>query len=305
MFRVSVLGVAGLCILSVAPLAGQKPSFRSHLEVVEVDAVVEDNNGQAVVGLRQEDFQIKEDGRPVAVTNFAEVSASGIAGESDARSLVLVLDDTGMNPTATTRVQAMARMFIDHMTPVDHVAVIRLRHREDEPVGGRQQALARIDAYRSGSYPLLDDTLETWLKTLAKLARELQLQERRRTVVVGIGNPSVFDVYLPVPQESLLWPFWMDALTATADANVSVYVVDPSGVTGRFDLGDGLVDQTGGQVFVKSNNFARAAELIWRDAGHYYVLAYAPTTRARELHSIEVTVKRPGLHVHARQSRGD
>jgi hypothetical protein len=191
------------------------------------------------------------------------------------------------------------------MRPADHLAVMRLRHRDDEPIGDRKQALARIDAYMSGSYPLLDDTSETWLKTLAKLARALHMQERRRTVVVGIGNPFIFDVYLPVPEQTLLWPFWMDAISATADANVGLYVIDPSGVTGWFDLGNGLVDQTGGHAFVKSNNFERAVELIWRDAGHYYVLAYAPTTRARELHTIDVIVKRPGMHVRARQSRGD
>ena len=71
------------------------------------------------------------------------------------------------------------------------------------------------------------------------------------------------------------------------------------------DLGDGLVENTGGEDFVRSNNFARAVDLIWAEASHYYLLGYAPTARPRDLHSIDVKMKRNGLHVRARLKRGD
>jgi hypothetical protein len=258
-----------------------------------------------VAGLREVDFRIKEDGRPVALTRFAEISAAGISGEADSRSVVLLLDDTSMSPTWTQTVQSIAGLFVDRMRPADHLSVVRLRHREDEPFGDQKEALSRIASYRSGSYPLLDDTHETWLKTLAKLSRGLP-PSRRRTVVVGIGNPGLFDIYLPVPEYTLLWPYWLDALSASAEAGLALYVVDPIGVTtGRFDLGFGLVDETGGAVFMGSNNFARAVDAVWREAGHYYRLGYVPTARRRELHTIEVTATRPGLSVRARRSRGD
>jgi hypothetical protein len=56
---------------------------------------------------------------------------------------------------------------------------------------------------------------------------------------------------------------------------------------------------------VRSNNFARAVDLIWAEASHYYLLGYTPTARARALHSIEVKIRRGELHVRARRSRGD
>ena len=71
------------------------------------------------------------------------------------------------------------------------------------------------------------------------------------------------------------------------------------------DLGDGLVEATGGTDFVKSNNFARAVDLIWAEAGHYYLLGYTPTARARDLHTIDVKMRRKGLHARARNQRGD
>jgi hypothetical protein len=45
--------------------------------------------------------------------------------------------------------------------------------------------------------------------------------------------------------------------------------VDPAGVSGAADLGFGLVEHTGGADFVRFNNFTRAVDSIWAEAGHY------------------------------------
>src|SRR5262249_41229683 len=44
--------------------------FRSGVELINVTVTVSDANGRFVPGLRQEDFQVYEDDRPVIVTNF-------------------------------------------------------------------------------------------------------------------------------------------------------------------------------------------------------------------------------------------
>jgi hypothetical protein len=84
-----------------------------------------------------------------------------------------------------------------------------------------------------------------------------------------------------------------------------VYAVSPAGVESRIDLGDGLVENSGGGDFARSNDFRRAAGMIWDEAGHYYLLGYTPTARSRDLHTIDVSVRRSGLHVRARRRRGD
>jgi len=123
--------------------------------------------------------------------------------------------------------------------------------------------------------------------------------------VVGIGAPRVFDVVLTEPHEySLLGPAWVDAISAAARANVSLYVVDPAGSGSGFRMGPGLVEETGGMLY-RSNDFIRGVDLIWGEASHYYVLGYTPIARSRTLHSIDLTVKRPHMRVRARQSRGD
>ena len=304
--------IALILVVAAFPvLAGQKAPPHPRTEFVELDAVVMDSNDRPVRGLHGEDFQVKEDGRAVAVTSFNEVSASGISGRMDSRSVVLLLDDTGVGASGTTIVQNIARRFMAPARPADAVAVVRLTHyREDEaissPIGSLQIALDRIDEYRAKSVPYFGrESIEESLHALTRISMQLEPIEHRRKVVVCVGLRNLCDLYLQMPRNSLLWPAWRDALSATARANVSLYVVDPAGVTGRADLGDGLVDHTGGADFVRSNNYERAVDQIWEEAGHYYLLGYTPTARPRDLHSIQIKVKGKGLHVRARLSRGD
>jgi VWFA-related protein len=287
-------------------LADHKASSRPRMTFVELGAVVVDDNDRPVRGLHRRDFQIKEDGHAVTVTSFMEVPAAGVASRGNGRSVVLLLDDTGVGPTATTIVQNIARGFLSRATPADAVAVVRLTHHDDEAVGSLQIARDRIDEYMAKSMPYFGfETVQESLEVLTRISMQLEPIEHRRKVVVCIGRRSLCDLYLEAPVDSLVWPQWRDALSATARADVSQYVVDPAGVTGRVDLGDGLVEHTGGADFVRSNNFERAVDQIWSEAGHYYLLGYTPTARPRDLHSIHITVNGKGLHLRARLDRGD
>jgi len=302
------IAFARCMVPALAPAAMQKSKEPSHppTTFVELDAVVVDGHDLPIRGLRQGDFEIKDDGRPVDVTSFSEVSAAGIAGPADARSLVLLLDDSGVGPMATVVVQNIARLFLSRARPADHVAVVRLTHHDDEAVGNLQMALDRVSEYQARSVPYFGrETIEESLQVLTSISKQLEPIEHRHKAVVCVGRRSLCDFYTTVPEQSLVWPSWRDALAATARANVSVYLVDPAGVRGAFDLGGGLVDETGGADFVASNNFERAADLVWGEASHYYLLGYTPVARKRDLHTIDVKVKHAGAHVHARRHRGD
>jgi VWFA-related protein len=306
MVRVALLVAAGVWVLTMPTTAGSKPSSGTRTAFVELDAVVLDDGDRPVPGLQQRDFQVKEDGRTVALTSFREVSAAGIAGQADARSVVLLLDDNSVPLNATTIVQNIARLFLSYARPADAVAAVRLTHREDAAEGRVENAIERIDEYRAGSLSFFGrDMRDDSLQTVARVARQLEPVGHRRKVLVCIGTRDVCDPFFEQPESSLLWGAWRDALAATARANASVYSVSPAGVESRIDLGGGLVENTGGGDFVRSNDFSRSAQMIWNEAGHYYLLGYTPTARPRELHTINVSVKRSGLHVRARHRRGD
>src|SRR4030088_270874 len=66
------------------PAAQQPPTFKVRVDYVEVDAVVTDRQGRIVRDLKKEDFQVLEDGKSQAITNFTMVD---IPVEKDNRPL--------------------------------------------------------------------------------------------------------------------------------------------------------------------------------------------------------------------------
>ena len=55
----------------------QRPAAVSTADLVELDVVALDRNGQSVTDLRQDEVTIKEDGHPVETKTFAKVTALG------------------------------------------------------------------------------------------------------------------------------------------------------------------------------------------------------------------------------------
>ena len=122
-----------------------------------LDVVAVDDSGRPVQGLRQDQFHVKENGRAVTIDSFTERAALGAFGRADARSVVLVLDDTGIPPQLTTTVQKIARQFIDRMGQDDRSASSGSPQRSDEAVGDRSIALV---AHRRA-------TAAAWFRTSA------------------------------------------------------------------------------------------------------------------------------------------
>jgi hypothetical protein len=202
--------------------------------------------------------------------------------------------------------QQIAPLMLSPFGPGDEISVVRLSSRTDEAFGDARTARDRIDGYRGGVQPFsYRDTPETMLKMVAKIAGQLESIDHRRKVILCLGLPSVCDVSEPTLRASpSVWKAWSTALAAAARANAAVYCVDPTGARGGLNVsGSGLVQQTGGRVFAHENSFPPAAEAIWREAGHYYMLGYWPAASNKELHSIDVSVTRKGARVHARRSR--
>ena len=107
------------------------------LDFVEIDVVVVDGKGKPVHGLHQSDFSITEDGKPVTIKTFSEVSGAVRDDPDSARTVVLLLDDTGVPPVGTQAIQTIARAFVSSASRIDEVPVVRLHIEADEPFGDR------------------------------------------------------------------------------------------------------------------------------------------------------------------------
>ncbi len=160
--RISWTTAVGLCLAS-AFAAGQSPApqppaqtetvsapevtFRSEVNYVEEDVRVVDRQGNFVKGLKREDFQLSEDGKPQKITTFGmvdipltPVEKPLYAGKDalpiepdvasneqvlDGRLYLLLLDDYHVAPLRTQNVKNLARRFIlEKLGANDSAAVV-------------------------------------------------------------------------------------------------------------------------------------------------------------------------------------
>jgi VWFA-related protein len=297
------LPAACLVMLATTPSA-QRNAPAANVDLVELDVVVLDRDGRPVTDVRENEFEIKEDGKAVDVKTFTKVTALGSMQPDDGRVVTLLMDDIGVPIAGTSPMQQIAPAVLAPMSGGDELSVVRLSSRVDEAFGDVNTARERIAGYRGGVQPYSRrDTPETTLKAIAKIAKQLESIDHKRKALICLGLPLVCDVgESPVGGSSSYRAAWLDALSSAARANVSVYCVDPTGQRGAGDIGNGLIQFTGGAIY-HDNNFASTGEAIWREAGHYYLIGYWPAASKRELHDIDVHVARKGAHVRARQRR--
>jgi VWFA-related protein len=106
------------------------PVFPSSVELITVDAVVLDKEGQPVPGLTKDDFVVKEDGQPRDVASFEafdvgaardepEAVAPGVvasnepAASGSGRAFAVVVDDLGIAPERTAAAQETVKALLE------------------------------------------------------------------------------------------------------------------------------------------------------------------------------------------------
>jgi VWFA-related protein len=158
---------------------------------------------------------------------------------------------------------------------------------------------------------------------------------RRKALVLfseGIDY-DIYDIFNNQAASGLMFDA-RDAIAAAQRANVSIYAVDPRGLTqladqsieiaslspdASVDYGTSrgfqhelflaqesllsLAENTGGLAVIRSNDLRGGLQRIVEDNSRYYVLGYVSnqTGGAGRFRSIDVRVKRPGLKVRARR----
>lgn len=127
------------------PPAPQQPpiTFRAEVNYVEVDARVLDQQGKFISGLKPEDFEVFEDGKPQKVTAFSLVNIplerverplfaskpvepdvrNNLQG-ADGRIYLIVLDDLHTNALRSSLTKTAAKLFIERYVGANDLAAV-------------------------------------------------------------------------------------------------------------------------------------------------------------------------------------
>ena len=123
----------------------QQPVFRGGIDFVRVDVIVSDKKSQPVTNLTQNDFEVLEDGKPVAIEQFKLIKVDGNptpggpppkqirdrndeeleAARDDVRVFVLFMDDYHVRKANSMSVRPTIQRFIqEQLRPTDMIGIM-------------------------------------------------------------------------------------------------------------------------------------------------------------------------------------
>jgi len=287
----------------------------------------------------------------------------------DGRVYVMLIDDLHTNFGRQDRVKRAARQFVErYLGANDLMAVVHTRGATEggqDFTNSKRLLLAAID--KTSGYKLRSATAEktdeyyrtrdmrqagdplndpsdqersynarSTLDTLKNIADWFGGIHGRKKTILFVSEGIDYDITDVFNNQgaSTVIDSTREAISAATKANVSIYAIDPRGLTNLGDedieigaypddptVGVGttsllnelrlsqdslrtLAEETGGFAAVNRNDFSTAFDRIVKDNSSYYELAYYPANpdkKAGRFHKIEVRVTRPGLSVHARR----
>ena len=329
--------------------------------------ISENGKPQALTVFSTVDIPVEHIDPPLFAKAAIPPDVASNARPFEGRVFVIVVDDLHTAATRTGRVRAAARLFVSRYVGAnDLVAVVNtsgFSSGAQDFTTNRTLALRAIDSaigqkadsatsaalddyYRNNTGGIAGDStisadsneLERYTKarntlaTMKALANYLDGIHGRRKAVVFFSEGIDYDATNPFAgryardvQDSM-----QEAIAAATRGNVSIYSVDPRGVTSGMDdliqiqsfptdnsisstqlLEETRVqhdnlrvlsDQTGGFAVLNQNDFRNAFTRILDDSSSYYVLGYYPTNGNRDgkFRRVEIKVLKPGLKVRAR-----
>jgi Ca-activated chloride channel family protein len=274
-----VLAVAGAAVLAGGAAGAQ---FTSTVNVVEVYATVTDRGGAPVRGLQQTDFVVREDGEPQHISTFS-------AGEFPLSVAVALDRSFSMAGERLEIARSAARVFLGALRPEDESMIIAVGSQTEivAPLSrdraAQQQVLSRVDAFGTTG---LHDAI------IAAIEAIQPARSRRALVLLSDGS----DRYSTAGAA--------EALGRARSSDVLIYPV-AIGRT-RAPLFAELATLTGGRSYHLEDprRLPEALRAIAEELRHQYLIGYSPmkplASGTGEWRSIDVSVRRPGVTVRAR-----
>jgi VWFA-related protein len=256
----------------------------THVDVVQVTAVVTDGDGRFVRGLEERDFRIYEDDRAQPITHFAS--------ENIPLEIVAALDISSSMTEALPGVKDAAKRFLSGLRPDDQVTLLGFneniftlaRRSTDQDV--RERAVDRMAPW--GGTALYD--------AIFKAVDVLGRQSGRRSIVLFTdGDDQSSHASLDA------------AIARTEGSDATIYAIGQGRAVKSADLQKllrRLATVSGGRSFFTDDHASldRSFGEILEDLRSQYLLAFVPASSERDGSWHRIRVEVSGRHqVRARQ----
>lgn len=163
-----VLSVVLVVGVSLGLILAQDPqdveTIKIDTNLVTVPVIATDANGVYVADLRQEEFQLSEDGVPQQIAFFGKVSLPF--------HVVLMLDTSSSTKDKLRLIQQAAFAFVQQLQPADRVKVISFDDQVrdlNEFTNNRETLRVAINGTRSGEGTKVYDAIELALNTIRRI----------------------------------------------------------------------------------------------------------------------------------------
>ena len=283
--------IAAATVLSASVIAQR---IKVTTQTVPVYATVIDSQRRLVSDLRQEDFEIYDNGKLQPLTNFVN--------ETTPFTAVVMLDTSGSMTLNMEFVKQAAEEFLIRLLPEDRAKVGAFNDKiqvlpRDEPFTNDRDLLIRLvkDSLDFG-YPT-----RLWDAVDESIAHLESAEGRRVVLVFTDGDDSASkrgrdDVLERAREKDMM----IYAIGMQSD-----YFNGQSKVRTRPDRGlRKVAEETGGGYFelTKKDDLGPTFTRVAQELHSQYVLGFSPASLDGKIHKLEIKVKRAGLTARGRRS---
>lgn len=293
-FSVSKLGVILLsALLSAFPAFSQNDDdepIKVDSSLVVINTTITDAKGKPVLGLKQNQFQVFEDGKEQKI-EFFEAEKTPFAA-------VILLDSSGSMEQRVSLARSAAIQFLDRLRLDDVTAIYNF----DSKISLVQDFSNSRDIYE-GVFDIKANGMTVLNDAIIKAAEELQNRPEKRRAIIVLSDGA--DTQSKRSADK--------ALKAALAANATIYTVDMSGLnsgnTRERMQNQGVLknfaEKTGGKFIATPGGVAMrdAFKNIVEELGIQYTLGYHPTNTANDgkWREIEVKTSRTDLNIRTRK----
>ncbi len=255
------------------------------VDVVQVTAVVTDDDGRFVKGLTKDDFTILEDDKPQEITNFA--------AENIPLEMVAALDVSSSMQEALPQVKLSAKKFLSGLEAKDQVTLLAFNDniftlaRRATNQAERERAIDRMASWGG-----------TALHDVIIMATEILGRQSGRRSIVLFSDGDDQSSHAPLDA----------AITRTEGSDATIYAIGQGRAVQNKALQklmSRIATVSGGRAFFTDDNnqLDSIFQEILEDLRNQYLLAYpAPNSRRDGAwHDIKVRVKNGRYKVRARE----